>query len=85
MKKFFTQPIGSLVRQNALGFIACNVYLLSTGFELFESVDGVNRIFNFAWGFTLLSIIIGSYQLVEDQVPEYWKMATGILGTVIIL
>ena len=47
MKKFFTQPIGSLVRQNALGFIACNVYLLSTGFELFESVDGVNRIFNF--------------------------------------
>ena len=54
MKKFFTQPIGSLVRQNALGFIACNIYLLSTGFELFETIDGVNRIFNFAWGFTLL-------------------------------
>jgi hypothetical protein len=55
MKKFFTQPIGSLVRQNALGFIACNVYLLSTGFELFESVDGVNRIFNFAWGIHIIN------------------------------
>jgi hypothetical protein len=85
MKAFFTQPIGNLARQNAIGFIVCNIYLIATGFELFESIDGVNRIFNFAWGFTLLAIIIASYQLVEDQVPEYWKMATGILATVIIL
>jgi len=85
MKKFFTQPIGSLVRQNAIGFIACNIYLIGTGFELFESVDGVNRIFNFAWAFTLTSIVIGSYYLVEGQVPNYWKMATVILGAVLIL
>ena len=85
MKAFFTQPIGNLARQNAIWFIVCNIYLIATGFELFESIDGVNRIFNFAWGFTLLAIIIGSYQLVEDQVPEYWKMATSILATVIIL
>jgi len=85
MKKFFTQPIGNLVRQNAIGFIACNIYLIGTGFELFESVDGVNRIFNFAWAFTLTSIVIGSYYLVEGQVPNYWKMATVILGAVLIL
>jgi len=85
MKKFFTQPIGSLVRQNAIGFIVCNIYLIGTGFELFESVDGVNRIFNFAWAFTLTSIVIGSYYLVEGQVPNYWKMATVILGAVLIL
>ena len=84
MKKFFTQPIGSLVRQNAIGFIACNIYLIGTGFELFESVDGVNRIFNFAWAFTLTTIVIGSYYLVEGQVPNYWKMAIVILGAVLI-
>ena len=64
MKAFFTQPIGNLARQNAIGFIVCNIYLIATGFELFESIDAVNRIFNFAWGFTLLAIIIGSYQFV---------------------
>ena len=85
MKAFFTQPIGQLARQNALGFIGCNLYLIVINFGSFDSIEAVDKIFNFAWGFTLLAIIIGSYQLVEDQVPEYWKMATGILGTVIIL
>ena len=32
MKTFFTQPIGQLGRQNALGFIGLNVVLLVVGF-----------------------------------------------------
>ena len=85
MKAFFTQPIGQLARQNCIGFIGCNLYLIGNGFGLYEGPDGINRIFNFAWAFTLLGIIIGGYYLIEDQVPDYWKMATGILGAVIIL
>ena len=85
MKKFFTQPIGQLARQNCIGFIGCNLYLIGNGFGLYEGPEGINRIFNFAWAFTLLGIILGGYYLIEDQVPDYWKMATGILGAVIIL
>ena len=85
MKAFFTQPIGQLARQNCIGFIGCNLYLIGNGFGLYEGPDGINRIFNFAWAFTLLGIILGGYYLIEDQVPEYWRMATGILGGVIIL
>jgi len=69
MKAFFTQPIGNLARQNAIGFIVCNIYLIATGFELFESIDGVNRIFNFAWGFTLLAIIISEASIEATLAP----------------
>ena len=84
MKAFFAQPIGQLARQNALGFIGCNLYLIVINFGSFDSVEAVDKIFNFAWGFTLLALIIAGYNLVEDQVPEYWRMATGILAAVII-
>ena len=84
MKAFFTQPIGQLARQNALGFIGCNLYLIVINFGSFDSIEAVDKIFNFAWGFTLLALIIAGYNLVEDQVPEYWRMATGILAAVII-
>ena len=71
MKAFFTQPIGQLARQNALGFIGCNLYLIVINFGSFDSIEAVDKIFNFAWGFTLLALIIAGYNLVEDQVPEY--------------
>ena len=55
MKAFFTQPIGQLARQNCIGFIGCNLYLIGNGFGLYEGPDGINRIFNFAWAFTPVS------------------------------
>ena len=64
MKAFFTQPIGQLARQNCIGFIGCNLYLIGNGFGLYEGPEGINRIFNFAWAFTLLGIIIGGYYLI---------------------
>ena len=36
MKKFFTQPVGQLARQNCIGFIGCNLYLIGNGFGLYE-------------------------------------------------
>ena len=54
MKKFFTQPVGQLARQNCIGFIGCNLYLIGNGFGLYEGLEGINRIFNFAWAFTCL-------------------------------
>ena len=85
MKTFFTQPIGQLARQNSLGFIVCNVFLLVVGFGELDVPVGLGNLLNFLWGFTLLSIIISGYYLVKDQVPEYWSMASSILATVIIL
>ena len=85
MKKFFTQPIGDLARQNSLTFLIIN--LVGIGVELSGStaLDVVDNLFSFVWGFSLISVIIAGYYLAEDQVPEYWKMATNILATVIIL
>ena len=84
MKKFFTQPIGDLARQNALTFLVIN--LVGIGVELSGStaLDAVDNLFSFIWGFSLISIIIAGYYLAEGYVPEYWKMATTILATVII-
>ena len=84
MKKFFTQPVGDFARQNALTFLVIN--LVGLGLELSGStaLDAVDNLFSFVWGFSLISIIIASYYLVEGHVPEYWKMATTVLATFII-
>ena len=61
MKKFFTQPIGDLARQNALTFLVIN--LVGIGVELSGStaLDVVDNLFSFIWGFSLISIIIAGY------------------------
>jgi len=85
MKKFFTQPIGDLARQNALTFLILNLVLIAaelTGFS--KQLEVVEDLINFFWGFSLVSIIISGYYLAEEYVPEYWRMASTILGTVII-
>ena len=84
MKKFFTQPIGDLARQNALTFLVINVLFIGVEFSGATALDAVDNLLNFFWGFTLISIIIAGYYLVEGHVPEYWKMATTVLATVII-
>ena len=85
MKTFFTQPIGQLARQNSLGFIVCNVFLLVAGFGELDVPVGLGNLLNFLWGFSLFSIILAGYYLAKDQVPEYWREATAILGGVIIV
>ena len=85
MKTFFTQPIGQLARQNSLGFIVCNVFLLVVGFGELDVPVGLGNLLNFLWGFSLFSIILAGYYLAKDQVPEYWREATAILGGVIIV
>ena len=84
MKKFFTQPIGDLARQNALTFLVINVLFIGVEFSGATALDAVDNLLKFFWGFTLISIIIAGYYLVEGHVPEYWKMATTVLATVII-
>ena len=85
MKTFFTQPIGQLGRQNSLGFIGINVVLLVVFFGELDISRGLGNFINFLWGFSLLSIILAGYYLAKDQVPEYWREATAILGGVIIV
>ena len=86
MKTFFTQPIGQLGRQNSLGFIGLNVVLLVVGFGEIDLPVGLGNFINFLWGFSLMfSIILAGYYLVKDQVPEYWREASAILGGVIIV
>ena len=51
MKKFFTQPIGQLGRQNSLGFIGLNVVLLVVGFGEFDIPVGLGNLLNFLWRF----------------------------------
>ena len=84
MKKFFTQPIGDLSRQNALTFLVINVIFIGVEFSGTTALDAVDHLLNFFWGFTLISIIIAGYYLAEGHVPEYWKAATTVLATVII-
>ena len=84
MKKFFTQPIGDLSRQNALTFLVINVVFIGAEFSGTTALDAVDHLLNFFWGFTLISIIIAGYYLAEGHVPEYWKAATTVLATVII-
>ena len=84
MKKFFTQPIGDLSRQNALTFLVINVVFIGVEFSGVTALDAVDDLLNFFWGFSLISIIIAGYYLAEGHVPEYWKAATTVLATVII-
>ncbi len=85
MKTFFTQPIGQLARQNSLGFIVFNVFLLVVGFGELDVPVGLGNLLNFLWGFSLFSIILAGYYLVKDQVPDYWREASVILGGVILV
>ena len=84
MKKFFTQPIGDLARQNALTFLVINVVFIGVEFSGATALDAVDDLLNFFWGFSLISIIIAGYYLAEGHVPEYWKAATTVLGAFII-
>jgi len=84
MKKFFTQPIGDLARQNALAFLVINLAFIGVEFSGTTALDAVEGFVNFLWGFTLISVIVAGYYLVEGHVPEYWKPATTVLATVII-
>ena len=85
MKTFFTQPIGQLGRQNSLGFVGINVVLLVVGFGEIDVPIGLENFINFLWGFSLFSIILAGYYLVKDQVPDYWREASAILGGVILV
>jgi len=85
MKKFFTQPIGELARQNALTFLVINVVAITVELSGTTALDAFDNLLNFFWGFTLLSVIISGYYLAEGHVPEYWKMASSGLATVIIV
>ena len=85
MKTFFTQPIGELGRQNSLGFVGINIVLLVVGFGEIDVPIGLENFINFLWGFSLFSIILAGYYLVKDQVPDYWREASAILGGVILV
>ena len=85
MKKFFTQPIGELSRQNALFFLVINIVFIGAELSGTTALDAVDDLLNFFWGFSLLSIVIAGYYLAEGHVPEYWKMASSGLATVIII
>ena len=56
MKKFFTQPIGDLARQNALTFLVINVVFIGVEFSGATALDAVDDLLNFFWGFTLVSV-----------------------------
>ena len=84
MKKFFTQPIGDLSRQNALTFLVINVVFIGVEFSGVTALDAVDDLLNFFWGFSLIAIITAGYYLAEGHVPEYWQPATTVLATVII-
>ena len=75
MKTFFTQPIGQLGRQNSLGFIGIKVILLVVFFGELDISRGLGNLINFLWGFSLFSLILAGYYLVQDQVPNYWREA----------
>ena len=85
MKTFFTQPIGQLGRQNSIAFIVLSVAFLVIGLGDVDIPAGLGNFLNFLWGFSLLSIILANYYLVQDLVPKYWREASAILGGVIIV
>ena len=85
MKTFFTQPIGQLGRQNSIAFIVLSVAFLVIGLGDVDIPAGLGNFLNFLWGFSLLSIILANYYLVQDLVPQYWREASAILGGVIIV
>ena len=53
MKKFFTQPIGNLSRQNALVFLVINVIFIAVEFSGTTALDAIEDLLNFIWGFSL--------------------------------
>ena len=55
------------------------------GFGEIDLPVGLGNFINFLWGFSLLSLILAGYYLVEDQVPKYWREASAILAGVIIV
>ena len=85
MKTFFTQPIGQLGRQNSIAFIVLSVAFLVIGLGDVDIPAGLGNFLNFLWGFSLFSIILAGYYLVKDQVPDYWREASAILGGVILV
>lgn len=85
MKKFFTQPVGDLARQNAITFLIVNLVWIGIDISGTGALDAVEGLLNFIWGFTLISVIVAGYYLVEGHVPEYWKPATTVLAAVIIV
>ena len=46
MKKFFTQPIGDLARQNALAFLVINVVFIGVEFSGTTALDAVDDLLN---------------------------------------
>jgi hypothetical protein len=84
MKKFFTQPVGDIARQNALAFLVVNLVFIGVEISGTTALEAVEGLISFIWGFTLISVIVAGYYLVEGHVPEYWKPATTVLATVII-
>ena len=70
MKKFFTQPIGDLSRQNALTFLVINVVFIGVEFSGVTALDAVDDLLNFFWGFSLIAIITAGYYLAEGHVQN---------------
>ena len=50
MKKFFTQPIGDLARQNALAFLVINLAFIGVEFSGTTALDAVEGFVNFLGG-----------------------------------
>jgi hypothetical protein len=59
--------------------------LVVVGFGEIDLPVGLGNFLNFLWGFSLFSIILAGYYLVKDQVPDYWREASVILGGVILV
>ena len=73
MKKFFTQPIGDLARQNALTFLVINIVFIAVELSGTTALDAFEDLLNFFWGFSLLSIVISGYYLAEGYVLLFLK------------
>ena len=59
--------------------------MVVVGFGEIDIPVGLGNFLNFLWGFSLFSIILAGYYLVKDQVPDYWREASAILGGVILV
>ena len=49
MKKFFTQPIGDLARQNGITFLVINVVFIAVDFSGTTALDAFEDLLNFFW------------------------------------
>ena len=59
--------------------------MLAVFFGELDIARGLGNFINFVWGYSLFSIILAGYYLVQDQVPNYWREASAILGGVILV